>query len=513
MIKSMPFKNFNHFNKNHATLISGNVTIILSLTIMLIISLLFTILESARLVSVKTHFTDITYNSLDSLFGNYCKELFDDYGIFAINPGDVDLQNYLLNLGETNAATEHSILNVSSPSSGFNLLKGHLSNLTINQTTSITDNDGLIFSEQVKAFMQYKELGTLADNLTDSFNETSENVYDFLDEENNASLDYSLLDTPYTEDRRDCLDISTSEAKQYSDDLKSTIAHALKDNLIYLIVEDPSKVSTTKIDKSILPSTTVQLSEAASTISEGYIKEQSSVTLERIYFEEYVSSMFGCYTQPKENSLLSYELEYIINGSDSDDSNLLSTALKLITMRASFNIVHIISDSKKRTAVNDLAKLVVNAASAVPFALPIAEMIIASSWATAEGIIDVRDLLSGKKVPLLKDESNWTISLSGIKALAPGTESNNSGESGFSYKYYLKLLILAQSELALRFRTMDLIQMNMCLKYNETFRLSNCICAIDTTFTYETPNVFFKLNNLAASQSTKFDIPMSYCYH
>ena len=96
----MPFKNFNHFNKNHATLISGNVTIILSLTIMLIISLLFTILESARLVSVKTHFTDITYNSLDSLFGNYCKELFDDYGIFAINPGDVDLQNYLLNLGE-----------------------------------------------------------------------------------------------------------------------------------------------------------------------------------------------------------------------------------------------------------------------------------------------------------------------------------------------------------------------------------------------------------------------------
>lgn len=497
------------------TTLKGNITIVLALSFMLILSLLFTILESARLVSVKTHYTDISMLSLDSLFGNYCKDLFDEYGIFAINPHDVNIEDYLTEYANTNATSRPSSILGLMSDSGYNLLTGQLSNLEIVSKTYITDKDGLIFSNQIKEYMKYKELGYLFDSFTNSFNETSENVYDFIDETNNQSLDYSLLDKPYTEDRRECLTMSKEDSKEYSDSLKESVSHALKENLIYLIVEDPSTVSTTRIDKLTLPSVTVALSEEASAINEGYIKEYNYVSLERVYFEEYVSSKFGCYTKPHDNSLLSYELEYIINGQDNDDGNLLSTAVKLISMRASFNIVHILSDNAKRTAVRNLAEITAGAASGiVPFSVQIAEMIIASSWATAEGIIDIRDLLAGKKVPLLKDSSTWTLSLDGITSLSAHTQSSNSGETGFSYEYYLKLLILAQSELALRFRTMDLIQLNICLNYNDTFRLSNCICRIDTIFSYQAKNIFLNLNTLILNEkNTTFTIPMFYTYY
>ena len=493
------------YNKFH----KGNVTIVLSLILTILLSAIFTLLESARLTVIKTHYTDISYLCMDSLFGDFCYELFDKYGIFAINSSDVNPDNFLKEYAADNVLADNNILNFAG--NNYNLLKGSLKNVTTSDYIYLTDKDGEVFSNQILAYMKYKEVSEITESLTNSISSDGVDIYDFTDESFDVSdMDLSYLDNISTEDRRECLDISDEEAASYKDNFTNFIAHALQNNLLLLLVDDPDSISVTKVDKLTLPSMTTALSDETTVINEGYVKESSFVTPEKILFEEYVSSIFGSYTNPKADSLLTYELEYIINGSSEDDKNLLNTAIKLIFMRGSFNASYILSDPAKRTAVKDFSQKCVGNA---PLVLQFTEFMVLSAWSVAEGIIDVKDLLLGKKVPLIKDSSSWTLSLDKITSVSPHTISSNTGENGFDYSFYLKLLLVAQSELALRFRTMDLIQMNICLNYNETFRIQNCICGMKAEFSYETPNIFLNFNNLMThSNITDFSISTTYTY-
>lgn len=488
--------------------IKGNVTILLTLSLTIIIGVIFTILEAARLTVLKTYYTDVSYLSTDSLFGDYCYELFEEYGIFALNTSDVDIETSLSDYAKDNIyhTSPADIFN-----SNYNLLTGTLEELSVNNYIYLTDEDGSIFSDQILKYMKYKELSEITDIISNTYNTDSFNTYDFsADNSDINSFDLSALDTPVIEDRRECLEIDTKEAKSYTEDLSEYISHTIKNNLLLILVDDTSTISTTEIDKLILPSMTTTLSDEATVINEGYVKSSDFLSPEKIMFEEYISSTFNCYTNNNSSSLLRYELEYIINGSSKDDENLLNTAIKLIFMRASLNAAYIISDSSKRTAANDLATI---ATGGTPIATKFTEFMIISSWATAEGVIDVKDLLSGKKVPLIKDDNTWTLSLDGICNLSKNTISSNSGKEGFDYAFYLKLLLTAQSELALRFRTMDLIQMNICLNYNSSFRMSNCVCGLTTNFIYKAKTVFFNFTDFIGSYDyAQIDVSTTYKY-
>lgn len=488
--------------------LSGNVTIILTLTLTTIICVIFTILESAQITSLKTHFTDISKITTDSLFGNYCYELFEDYGLFAINSSDVNFEEYLTSIAKDNLTPNPLINNFTD---NYNMLLGSIDSVEIDNLTKLTDNDALPFFEQVKKYMKYQEFSNLYYDLVSASNQMDVDIYDFTDENSNApAIDLSILDNPPAEDRSECLDINNSEAKKYKENISDYIANIIQKNLLLLLVNDTSKISTTTVDKVILPSLTTQLSDVTSAIGEGYIKTKEFVSLERVAMSEYVSSIFNCYTNKQHDSLLCYELEYIINGGANDDSNLLNTSIKLIFMRASFNATHILADSKKRTSAHDLAK---KCTGGGPISTAIAEFAIISSWATAEGVIDVKDLLAGKKVPLIKDSDTWTLSLDGICKLSPESVSANNGKTGYDYCFYLKLLLTAQTELALRFRTLDLIQMDMAHKYNDSFRINSCICGATINYTFKTKNTFFSFANLGSPDFAKhFEITSSYQY-
>lgn len=487
---------------------NGGVTILLTLSLTFIIGVIFTILEAARLTVLKTYYTDVSYLSTDSLFGDYCYELFEEYGVFALNTSDVDIETSLSNYAKENIyhISPSGIFNPN-----YNFLVGDLEDLSVKQYIYLTDEDGLIFSNQILKYMKYKELSEITDLIYNTYNTESFNTYDFSDNNPDVnSFDLSALNKPIIEDRRECLDIDSKEANSYTESLSEYISHTIKNNLLLILIDDTSTISTTEIDKLTLPSMTSTLSDEATVINEGYVKSSDFISPEKIMFEEYISSIFNCYTHKNNSSLLSYELEYIINGSSKDDENLLNTAVKLIFMRASFNAAYILSDSSKRTAANDLA---VMATGGTPIITQFTEFMIISSWATAEGIIDVKDLLSGKKVPLIKDSDTWTLSLDGICNLSKNTISSNKGKKGFDYEFYLKLLLTAQSELALRFRTMDLIQMDICLNYNSSFRISNCICGITTNFIYRAKTVFLSFTNLInLNDYTQIDVSTAYRY-
>lgn len=453
----------------------GSVSVFFSLILILVLSVVLFIFDAARSVSQKTALLDISDISSKSLAGLYCKELFDEYGVFSIYSSDIDLNKTLKEYTNSNL-------------SGLGMLSTSLKSIDTHDIKSLVDNDGYFFSNQIIDFMKYYEIKNIKDSISnalDIYHSTNTDLIsdDLISDDliTNDSINSDLFDSNNTSSGYD-------SSINFFDLIKEKIRLLLKDELMLIVFENTSALSNNTIDKNILPSLTSSLSAEQISIHEGYIEDpEPYITSERIWFAEYISMFFSNYLSSSGNGSLNYEIEYIINGSDSDIDNLYNTTLKLVAMRATLNACHIFSSSQKLTEIRNIASYL---SANIPVAYAVIETTLISSWSIAEAVIDVKDLYHGKKVQIIKDSSHWTLSINNITKLNKDTISKNDGNYGYDYSFYLKLLLTAQEEICLRFRTMDLIQDNICQKYNDTFRLSNCICEYDSSFVYKSNYIF-----------------------
>ena len=116
--------------------------------------------------------------------------------------------------------------------------------------------------------------------------------------------------------------------------------------------------------------------------------------------------------------------------------------------------------------------------------------IIISIWCLAEALCDVKALLNGGKIPAVKEPYEWTVSSVGLKNFSKTVLPSATSENGLDYKEYLRLLLLMTGTKDQVFRTMDLIQANACSKYNNDFRMAECICSIDIETEYHADQLF-----------------------
>ncbi len=361
----------------------------------------------------------------------------------------------------------------------------------ISSYTYLTDQDGEIFAEQVAKYVVFLEVEAAIDALLE---QSSEDIPDTFaqTEDGTADINFDELDDSVMETFWACdiertgettEDLSGVDSGSFLTTITANIGHHVNNTLISCLVPDPTSVSTATIDKVTLPSVTCQLSLDGIDASYGYYKDIGDVTYEKATFCEYIHHTFGCYTSPASDSALQYEMEYIISGEDSDDANLINTAGQLITLRAGLNLIHLITDSDKFNAAWSIAEM----ASSIPGVPYLIQATILTIWATAEAIIDVRDLLAGKNVPLFKTTDQWNLSIKNLLTFSKDITSLNKGTEGLSYSRYLEMLLAKQNVISLRYRTMDLIQISLCHQYSSDFRLARCVTGISGSITYNLP--------------------------
>lgn len=466
----------------------GSVTLYLSLTFTLILSLIIYTIESCHLDALTAHAEGVSYTSLDSLFGNYCLPLFEKYGLFCLNEQGLNLTEELERYAGTNCATPKTLF-----SDNKSFLGMHGADADITKVTYLTDNDGEIFVEQICDYVKYMELSSLADSLISCASTDYPDVYKN-DENGTPVVSVNSIDTSsfgkYIPDSSDndgetSIDLSDIDAKTFEDSITKRVGHIIKNGLLSFIVKDPETVSSLSIDKTVLPSVTCELSDEGINASYGYYKDTGDATYRKACFCEYISNTFNCYTDSDTDSALRYQMEYVVYGSPDDDVNLINCALQLITLRTGLNLIHLFTDKDKFNAAMKIAELA--QAIPIPGSVYIAQMAILTVWATAEAVIDVRDLLSGKSVVLFKSGDEWNLSLEGLKNFSKNTPSTNSGDKGLSYRRYLEMLLAVQNNISVYYRTMDLIQMDICKEYSEDFRLSRCVSGIEASITYGIP--------------------------
>ncbi len=197
------------------------------------------------------------------------------------------------------------------------------------------------------------------------------------------------------------------------------------------------------------------------------------------------------FSAPQETAL-AYEVEYLIGGELSDRDNLTQVVHRLLAVREGLNLIHILSDGAKRAEVRNLAMVITGAAAVTPLLL-VTSFFIMSVWALGESLMDVRGLLAGRKVPVLKTAESWTLGLDQLLALGQnGSMETGGGETGLSYLSWLKILLLMDDKAEQEYRMMDLIQMNLALR-QENFRMRNGVYQTGIKGEFLGKHVFFSL--------------------
>ena len=273
----------------------------------------------------------------------------------------------------------------------------------------------------------------------------------------------------------------------------------LDKGVLSLVIKDTSKLSTASVKTSSLPSQT--------SVSKS---QESSSLQDKAVVGVYSNLYFGNYVDPKKKNALKYGLEYLVAGKDSDKSNLASVVERLILIRHLPNYACIMKSASKKAEIEAIATSVA-AATCLPFLEPIAKVILTEAWVMAESISDVRGLLSGEKLSLMKTEANWKTSLTSL-----GSKTEGGDKDGLKYEVYLGLLLILTDRDDVVYRTMDLIQMNICKNYNKEFRMNKGLMSFKGKATFNVGPLFtampWTVGILSDSGSYRFDIECNNSY-
>ena len=470
--------------KREQRYLKGEVTVYLSLVFILLISFAGAMLESASLQNVKNYRRADMTRAVESIFAEYQKELWEVYGIFSLE-GSYETGSYSEELLKERLAYYGA--------SGMNQ--------EITRIQLLTDQGASAFYEQVTAYMENKYGLDKVKKLvgqTDTWKAGEEALQNY--ERDGAKTEQELQEL-----------LSQKEEFPEEENPLSHVAKLKSMPLVDLIMPKGRVMSK----KSITLSEMVSHRKRNQGYGDFSDVAESGSTISKLLFGEYVLEHFkmasdslqsgnGNYNSGEfvsgnsanedfsdgnrgdmagEGSL-DYELEYILEGHASNRENLETVASKLLMVRFVPDYAYIQTDPEKK-AEAEAAALTLCTVIGLPELAEGAAQGILLAWAYGEAIMDIRTLISGGKVPLVKNAEDWKLSLSGLMQLGSAGEnvaadSGKDMESGLAYREYLRMLLFLKSQDEVGMRTLDMVEQNLKIRYGQTFfRADACISRVE----------------------------------
>lgn len=216
--------------------------------------------------------------------------------------------------------------------------------------------------------------------------------------------------------------------------------------------------------------------------SKGFLYETVESLYKDLMFATYLEEHFTDYLGDKESGSsdikgLCYEYEYLLCGKGTDQKNLSSVINKLVLIRFLANLVPAISSPTLRQEALVLATSFFSF-TGLPFLIKVVQYLIIIACAYLEAVIDVATLLLGKELPIIKKSSEFIVKASDLfcinREFIRGKAENAKSIPGLlniTYTDYLTFLLLLQSNKKLCGRALDLIENNIRLQYDDTFKV------------------------------------------
>lgn len=433
----------------------AEVTAYLSLVFILLMAFTGSMIESASIQNAKNYGRADMNRAIESVFAEYQKELLEDYDIFALE-GTYETGNY----------SEEQVLDRLAYY-GAGSMEHQVERIQL-----LTDQGAWAFYQQAAAYIEHKYGLTV-------FGELEGDITIWRQQEQEAQK-YQAREKEQHQELEDLL--QEEEAALPEKDNPISHVDKLKESpLLELVLPKDMQVSDKAID--------LENTASHRNLQTGYgdfsdVAEEGGV-LSDLLFGEYLMDHFSMAVGGNKTGALDYELEYILGGKDSDRANLGAVADKLLILRFVPNYAHLQSSVQKKGEARALAGTLCTLL-AVPAITEAAAQAILLAWAFGESAVDIRSLLKGNKVPLIKSEESWQLSLSGLMKLGSGEDTGDGmdTEGGLDYQDYLRMLLFLEPKERTGMRALDLIEQNLRTEHGlGFFQVDQCVSRIEVEST------------------------------
>ena len=462
----------------------GSVTIYLSLVMVLVVSLLLALFVSVQVQAGRAQTANGVDQAMFSFFARYDRELMEKYDVFFV---DGTFGGTGLDVGACRDEIRDAMAYILEPGrgrtalAGRNLLDLEIEDAQVNGYTLATDVGGEIFAAQAIAYMKD----------TAGIHVTEEVLACLAQAEAQSAAGGNAESGASGADYDACVAQSAANQAALAEagepvqepvvpaDFENPIPiiNRLRKLTVYsLVIPDEGAVSKKTVKKANLLSGR----RAATGIGIVQVPPSASSGGDRLIFNEYALAHCGNFTAPQEPSALTYQTEYILGGKYTDEANLKAVIRQLLLIREGANFLYLSADAAKQEEIHAAAAAVA-ALLLLPEAEPVFAAIITAGWAFAESLVDVRALLSGKRVAVVKDASTWQVGLKAIKALLSPAGVGSVMQDvpgGTDYEGYLRILLAMKGRQAVVGRTMDMVESTIRAGGRRGFRLDTCIDAV-----------------------------------
>lgn len=448
----------------------GYLTVYLALCLTVILSLYLALIDGARRNGAGLEALCAAEAGMQSVMAEYHRELFRQYNLFAVDSSygtdfcgrkriGEHLTQYIarnLDCGEVLAAGY-----LYRDFFGLRLQSAEVSGVSL-----MTDGNGAVFRQRaIEAVRDDVGLHLL------------EELRGWM-----RSVEVNGLDAPETETARKELDeelegyngreVEISKGESVRIEVQNPAANLEEKSrlgILHLTVEDSDNLSEAILNSAGLIQSRVE--QGRSNLGSMGAAPADSLT-DRFLFQEYLLRYMGCYGNESEDDALKYQIEYLIAGCDSDVDNLRSVAGRICAIREAANAFYLLSNNEKRLEIQGAAWLACGL-FLLPWLIPVLEAAILLGWAFAESVYDVRSLLCGGRIPLLKDDGSWHY---GLETALKGELGEETSEGrGLSYQDYLRILMTLTDLDVLTGRAMNMVEADIRMTQgNAAFRLDAC---------------------------------------
>ena len=454
--------------------LSGYLTVYLALVLTLLLSLCLSLIEGARSNAIRLEAACVADAGINSVFAEYHRELLRQYNLFAIDsaygtgyPCKENTVRHLEKYINRNFSMEDIFL------SDFlykNFIALQLKNIEVTGMSVLTDEEGAVFRQCAVDAVKADVGIDLLEHVTEwTETITGEGLLEGDIAAQKRQTDAQIQEYDGREIRLSEEEWITIDVTNPTDGLEQIRSRGILD----AVIAQPSELST----KAIVTGDLIGRRLEEGRISQGNIPiaqlGAAEQLTEHFFFQEYLLRYLGSYRKEKESGALSYQIEYLLVGKDTDLENLKGVADRLCMLREAANALYLFSDESK-CAQAEMAATALATLFMVPEIAPLLKTTLLLGWAYAESLYDVKTLLAGGRIPLIKDASSWHYGLEAALAVEGG-QQEETASGGLSYEDYLRAMMLLTDTKVLTGRAMDMVEADIRLTPgNAGFRLDGC---------------------------------------
>lgn len=529
--------------------VKGAITVFMTLLFGMILSLVLVTIENVRFLTGESYVRLSSKGALYAVFGEYNRELYEDYGLFGYGGYSQKNQDELSRNIERQLQTALGQQDKAASSANIDLYRIHDISCTIADIKSVADREELY--RQIKLFLASETVEDVLDRLFKKDDSTSSKVgvdglRDLFREDTTAwskSLEQTEkyekgeMDDPSQfvgeNSQFDGKDGQFAEANKRSvrkaksagnvmdgDDGMATQDHAngnplesfcelMRDGILQLVC-DTEKLSGEDQQAKSIGQAAGLLKELLST-KEGFdLQGNLTPTGQKLLLMRYAFCVFSCYTTDRNRST-GCGLEYLIEGKENEKDCMLGIVNRMLLLRTMINYAYVNTDEQLKAESLATATAIAGATGLPPVIQAVNQTILLI-LAVEESLIDITALLCGYKVPLFKQHASFQMRYSEIcmvskSFLRKKAEIYKKGGGvitgkAMSYMQYLGMLMALTAEKSMRERAISLIETDLRERYNQTFCIDQCIDQAKVKVVYR-QSLFWSMSQLGVVQERR----------